>query len=667
MALFGMDDARALTQNLDAARLARLTADLLWVSGHQSIRIVDGPGDGGRDVHAMAPDGERILAQCKFHSDVNKTCGTKEVAELPMALTKMGYRRGVFVTNSGISPQAKREYLDNYPNLELAFLDGDQLARTVLQHPLLKSLWFDGKTLERVAASLALPVIVREHSLDQPIVPSRCDPPMDPTPLLESLCARFKDLYFRFQESTPGSQQFEPYRFPEPFTLEEGVLPFLRASEVLVDGDVSLPRIPEITRAVAEAFTDFLIRTWPRTTIRVGRPFFTALSGTSRGARIEVSDQAQSFVTTKSVTCALEPDFMSLAGSGWTATSDARMSEGGFIRIYQPALDCCAAYEVIGRPSAAMYTLNRARNEWFAAGWGKSVFASVPSFKEWPYDDIPNPEHHWPADGRSICAWFDGALVSGIFVPRSLGGATDPFSEMVPDLTEALVNVKTCLQDAPNIDLLSPETARHMIALAAGDPFHEGERFTHRTAEVSHFPEALPSPVLPVSRKFEVLTAWEILERSERLSEALNGVSIEGPRGACAAFQVDGAYVVGTWTLPPDALVDMATADVLRSASKDLEDWLPQAESWLTQRGGKVQRATQEYWKRAHNVHLGVDAVSSDKAYLWTLGPDGEWLPQWTGNAFESGSTERGLPEGMTEAMDKALRNRGTNKEGDRG
>src|SRR5690242_4004276 len=125
MTFSGTDDIRHLGANLDPKRLVRLTADILWVMGHSGIRIADGPGDGGRDVHAVARDGIPVLAQCKFHRNSVKSCSSTEVSELPMALVKLGYKRGIFVTNAGLSPQAVREYLDNYPDLELRFIDGD--------------------------------------------------------------------------------------------------------------------------------------------------------------------------------------------------------------------------------------------------------------------------------------------------------------------------------------------------------------------------------------------------------------------------------------------------------------------------------------------------------------------------------------------------------------
>jgi len=59
-----------------------------------------------------------------------------------MAMTKLGYRTGLFVTNSRISPQAKREYLNDYPNFRLDFLEGETLAKEVLSNGMLTALWY---------------------------------------------------------------------------------------------------------------------------------------------------------------------------------------------------------------------------------------------------------------------------------------------------------------------------------------------------------------------------------------------------------------------------------------------------------------------------------------------------------------------------------------------
>jgi hypothetical protein len=159
-------DLATLVGTLTPETLPRLVRDLLASGGHTEIRITDGPGDGCRDIHSLDDDEERSLTQCKCHRDVEQTVSSKEVGELALGLVKLGYKRGLFVTTSQISPQAKRELLDNFPGLELSFLDGDELLSAVLDDVALAALWFDGEKLALVNNAVSIPVIVRRHDDD---------------------------------------------------------------------------------------------------------------------------------------------------------------------------------------------------------------------------------------------------------------------------------------------------------------------------------------------------------------------------------------------------------------------------------------------------------------------------------------------------------------------
>jgi hypothetical protein len=108
----------ALLAKIDQHTLPHLAGDILYfLHNHQNIRVVDGPGDGKRDVHSKKPDSSYHITQCKYHQDTNVTVSSNETDELVLALMKFDCKSGLFITTGRISPQAKREYLDNYPGL----------------------------------------------------------------------------------------------------------------------------------------------------------------------------------------------------------------------------------------------------------------------------------------------------------------------------------------------------------------------------------------------------------------------------------------------------------------------------------------------------------------------------------------------------------------------
>ncbi|MGL6534647.1 restriction endonuclease [Aeromonas caviae] len=159
-----------LTEILDPKLLVDLSADILFSLGCTNTKKMDGPGDGGRDLYAENQSGEKLLVQCKYHNNSGLVCSSRELSELPMALIKFNYKNGIFITNAKISPQAKREYLDNYSNFNLNFIDGDMLCSIVLDNPLLRSIWFDGESFIRKLLTINFPILIREHKNDLPYI-----------------------------------------------------------------------------------------------------------------------------------------------------------------------------------------------------------------------------------------------------------------------------------------------------------------------------------------------------------------------------------------------------------------------------------------------------------------------------------------------------------------
>ena len=63
---------------MDAEQFERAVAALCERDGCRDVRVVGGAGDLGADVVATAPDGRRVVIQCKHYSDTNKV-GSQDV------------------------------------------------------------------------------------------------------------------------------------------------------------------------------------------------------------------------------------------------------------------------------------------------------------------------------------------------------------------------------------------------------------------------------------------------------------------------------------------------------------------------------------------------------------------------------------------------------------
>ena len=86
MSVIGSNDKnREFLKKLDPKKLASLVADILSIKGHTNIRIVDGTGDGCRDIYSITKEGKQHVTQCKYHKDVETKSDSREIGELPLA------------------------------------------------------------------------------------------------------------------------------------------------------------------------------------------------------------------------------------------------------------------------------------------------------------------------------------------------------------------------------------------------------------------------------------------------------------------------------------------------------------------------------------------------------------------------------------------------------
>jgi hypothetical protein len=169
MSVLGTYNPEQFLRNLDERRLVDLCADLLTIEGHSEIKITDGPGDGQRDVHSKDMEGEGYLTQVKFHAEISRSVSAKELGEVVLGMARYGYRRGLFITNARISPPAKRDCLNSYPTYSIDFIDGWELVKRVFANLVLKAIWYDGVSLDRVSYALVVPTVARDLNNDKPL------------------------------------------------------------------------------------------------------------------------------------------------------------------------------------------------------------------------------------------------------------------------------------------------------------------------------------------------------------------------------------------------------------------------------------------------------------------------------------------------------------------
>jgi hypothetical protein len=631
----------ALNSNL----LEKLAADLLFVQGHTQIRRTGGPGDGGRDIHSLDPEKKLHLTQCKYHQDSDLACSSSDLSELPMAMIKLGYSRGLFLTNARISPQGKREYLNDYPDLRLDFLEGEALEREVLGNGMLTALWYEGRRFSEVSVSTVFPTIIRRHEGDRPFMPFRSSQEPDLVPLLDYLANRHGSYKFSISRGTTSSEPFIPYRAPEPLTTEEGAMPFLQVMEIAALGEIALPDLPTLAEDICKGSINWLLPEFGGLSVRVGSPSIIPLEGSNSGSRILSNIGATSFTATQAFCGKEKPWFAARPNSYWSIQSDARVSEADWIRLYSEDLDCCLAYEIHSRISSSARFWQEALREIQLSGWQRSLFCLLPKWESWPYPEIPEPDEtvEWSWDKRMLCGWLHWTVLGN---PVTIRSGEDPTMESPEDreCRERLSEIEIYLNTVPDAKLLDATEARHMVALAGGDPFPAIGFRTIDTADVVVNLGILPSPIRPASRMFELSIAWRskiaVADAKASIAKAIS--EFDSEFFGMQAIESWEEYLFFRIDITPEKIEELPTEALLNDFFNRLRVFLPLLTRYLEEHG-KAELATKQLWAERFDVNFGISYEQSDKLYVGTIEADGSITKKidaksWLENGFPKSS-----------------------------
>lgn len=597
-----------LAQSLRPHTLLATVRDLLVVRGHTNIRITDGPGDGGRDIHSTAPSGRRHLVQCKYHTNPEAACSTSETGELPLAMLKLGYSHGLFVTNARVSPQGKREYLDNYPTLKLDFLEGEDLVRELFADGLLSAIWLGSGAVARNPFTASLAAIVRRHRDDASLLPFRVLPEGWALTAQLFLAERHPRCAFRISESMMSAEAFEPYRAPEPPTAEEVSYYPMWGTAFVCDGVASLDDVKSISQDVARAVALVMGRFEEGCTIRVGRPEIVPLRGDRAGSSFRPEGFSPVSIVATAFSCGDELAWFDADSTPlWSGETDARVTEGSWIRLYAADLDACLAVEIDSGLSLRERALQDSIRDLELETWAKSVFCLTAPWTSWNDESVPAPDDTALITrlGRQLSGWLHADLLGGPVPMRS----TDPalpsfFVGNDPAELARLELIRSQLMRQADTELIPPAEARHLLAANGCDPLPEIRRKVFHTGEVLAYLESCPSPLLPHSRRLTLTTAWKTSDLGS-LCHAIAWACYEsGPFGIDWDLVENGAHA--------EVAVKMFQHHDLQTVPTNL--LLERAHAWahtfidaVKRRVGEAAALmTREYWHVHHDVNLGM-------------------------------------------------------------
>lgn len=539
------DELVNLLTSLSPNLLTELVADLLALREHTQIKIVDGPGDGGRDIHSLDSRGRRHVCQCKWHRKINVTTSSAELGELPLAMVKLSYTHGLFATNARISPQAKREYIDNYPNLSLEYLEGAEIASEVLNMPILKAIWHNGETLARLSSSMSIPIIVRNLRQDKPISLEHFADRTIFVPTLDH-SANEPTLSCILRDATCGSEVFDPYRAPKRKTLQEGWWSPFHVLEAQMLGPAALRDLPRIMDAMLNVVSSNVTEQDDlEIAVRFGVPIITTLEGLDAGHRIELPQRPLTFVKCGASWQSEREWLLPSPNSGWIPPDRVSGITANWVRWYNVQCDLCFDLEVLSPPSKQRLGMATEQREYAKRSWDSSTFALVndAAMAHLLTENLPEPseKYRW-SDGREFCCWrlgLDHGFRSILIEPDEAGQREPwgPFGPKEEDVIAQTAELTSKLRCA-GAEIVSSDRARHMYALVSEDPLPELRDVVYQSCEFLYHWSDVPSPIAPTARRFGFDAVWLLSRVRTREFEATVDAAKEALRNHQNEFEL---------------------------------------------------------------------------------------------------------------------------------
>jgi len=523
MSVLGPQEAEIFLQNLDERKILNLCTDILYIDGHTDIKIMEGPGDGQRDIHSIDSNGEKCLTQSKYHSKLSYTVSAKELGEVVLGMVRFGYSKGLFITNVNISPQAKRDCLNDYPKYSVDFLDGRGIVKRVLDSIILKAIWFDGHSLDEVLYTLNFPIISRDLETDKPL-------PILPEHTESLIGNKFNvgrsEVQINYQRSNTSTSVFGEYRSPRRKTPGEFGSTQVGVTEAILSGVIHFEDMEQIQIRLREETLSHIrkIHTDKKHfALLLGKPTLTPLGGQSTGARIELND-------IEPTTYVLHEDFegeevewiIPTNSKEWILPRKPSVSQADWIRWYNEQQNICFDVMVLSQPGDRYKWQLVEQRDYFVKWWNQSLFMLVPGdvVRKWSSTGVPEPTdwHEWN-ETHSLGLWLHPVFN----IPIAQMAIEPEYEDLEPhvredDLEKVRKDMDEIRQKLESLDskYIEPAKARHMVAILTGDPYPNTEMVLCPGKQLAYYLSMVPTPIDPASRRFQFTVCWEIKQKDSR-------------------------------------------------------------------------------------------------------------------------------------------------------
>jgi len=429
-------------------------------------------------------------------------------------MVRLGYKKGIFLTNSKISPPAKRDCLNAYPEYEIDFVDGRELLTRIFDNVVLKAIWYEGVSIEKVNFALIIPVAARDLKNDMPFsINSENDYKI-----------KFKVNQTRGQLFLQNSWEISTIAFPSYRPSTAKTIEMLMSGKVqtmnlvitgilhLSDYDAILEKISkkitEMVRSKCVDIKDFALI--------FGMPFIAPLSGERSGGRFQLETFSPVTIVNHDTRIEREIEWLLPQNEkDWRLPMYFQVSQMNYARWLNQKNNVCLKLSVICSATEKNRWLVEQKNEFQLEGWKKSLFMLVSNDKcdSVLFDEGCNtPERYaWNSDS-TLLAWPNPAFFedSSVIIDES-----DPF----PSDQKIINKLKSIQEKVEKLggQFVDPIKARHMIAIIASDPFPVSQNIEFLPVQLAYEIETVPTPIIPKSRHIQFTVCWQIFPYGDDL------------------------------------------------------------------------------------------------------------------------------------------------------
>jgi hypothetical protein len=513
-------DKNSYLSDMNESDFVFLVADILSVHFHHlAVKIMDGTGDGKRDIFSINPDYDKCITQCKFHYDFNKTCGSSETDEIILALHKFGCKAGFFCTSGKLSPQAKREYLDNYPDFNLGWLEGHEIIDIVLGNPMLKEIWIE--KLHLANKTVIIPFLMRRLPED-----------INHELTLEQIEKIQASIPYPFIKIFASPEQFFPYRSLDAKKTNR-FYGNLYVESISLIGNTSFTHINNVKKEILQHLSQNLTLSAPEDylALRFGIPYFNQASEPEYRKSVpkfNLPIRSETFIL-QNQDIKEEYDWLIDLSEEWKRPDRIHMSQLRYFCFYNHKHDIVLHFYYKSKVDSNRYPEIENRIEAEKLYWSKSLFISIetselPSFLTDLGDHIPTVTYDYGPLAKLLC-WFQPRLmVRSMDLELFEQELEDPEFKKVTDRVAAIALRR-------KLEIIPWEQATKIAALYIDDPFPMQPEMTFNIVDINETFDTIFSPILPSKREIIFECVWYLSNKNDeqtnkRIDKLTNELSV---------------------------------------------------------------------------------------------------------------------------------------------